>query len=78
MNVDFSGVRLILCRRGFHDRVKNGPLAGKVVIKRGRLDADRPRDLAHADRIVSLLGKQLQRLFQNPLPCILLLHHFTS
>ena len=78
MDVDPVGIRLILRRRCLDDRVENGLLARKVIVERGSLDADRLRDLAHADRIIALRRKQPQRLVQNFLPGILLLHGSAS
>ena len=78
MNVDLIGIRLILRRRGCYDGVKNGLLAWKVIVQRRRLDANRLCDLAHADGIIVLRGKQLQRLIQNLLLCIFLFHHHAS
>ena len=74
MDVDLVGIRFILRCRGFHNGIKNGLLARKVIVERGRLDPDRFGDLTHADGIVSPRGEQLQRLVQNFLPCIFLLH----
>ena len=74
MDVDPVGVHLILRGRRFHDRVKDGALAGKMVVERRGLDPHGRRDLADADRVVAMDREQLQRLGENFLPGILLLH----
>mgnify|MGYP006934593286 CR=1 FL=1 len=65
MDIDPVGIRFILRRGGFHDRVKYGLLAGKAVVKRGRFDAYCLRDLAHADGVIAALGKKLKRFIQR-------------
>ena len=65
MDVDPARVGFVFCRRGFHDGVENGLLPRKMVIKRRGLDAHSGGDLSHADGIIALGGKQLQRLVQD-------------
>ena len=74
VDVDPVGVRLILRGRRLHDRVKDGALAGKMVVERRGLDPHGRRDLADADRVVAMDREQLQCLGENFLPGILLLH----
>ena len=78
MDVDLVRIRFILRRRGFHNGVKNRLLAGKVIVEGRHLDAHRLCDLAHADGIIALRGKQLQGFVQNLLLRIFLLHHHAS
>ena len=75
MYVDFIGIRLILCCRGFHYGVKDCLLAGKMIIQRRRFYADCFCDIAYADGIISFGSKQLQSLIQNFLLGVLLLHN---
>ena len=53
MKLEPVRIRFILCRRGFHDPVKNSPFTGKMIVKRGCFDTHRLCDLSHADGIVS-------------------------
>ena len=45
-----------------------------MVVKRRRLDADGLRNFADAARIVALAREQRERLVQNFLLCVFLLH----
>ena len=78
MDVDLIGIRLILHRCGFYDGIEDRLLARKVIIQRRRFNADCFCNLAYADGIVPLCGKQLQRPIQNSLLGILLFHIRTS
>ena len=78
MNVDLIGIGLILCCGGFHDGIKNSLLAGEVIVKRWRFDANGLGNLSHTDRIVSLRRKEFQRFIQYFLLGIFLPHLFTT
>lgn len=71
---DLIGVACVLRGDGLHERIENRLLAREVVVKRRRLDADGLRDFADADRIVALAREQRERLVQNFLLCVFLLH----
>ncbi len=55
MDGNFIGVLLILHGCGFHNGVKNGLLAGKMIVKRWRFDTHRACNLPHAYRVIALL-----------------------
>ena len=71
---DLIGVACVLRGDRLHERIENRLLAREVVVKRRRLDADGLRDFADADRIVALAREQRERLVQNFLLCVFLLH----